>query len=757
VARSTGFRFPLGTGFLTEIAGDSDGFHVEANFNYYNPEFNAYHIGEDWNADTGGNTDLGLPVYAISNGTVVERGVSEAFGNYVIIRHDLPEPITVGGVTTSTVYSFYGHFQNPALVTVGQDVAIGQQIGNMGYTGMADGNAHVHLEIRLGYGVGYQNMDGYSFNPSPTGWVDPTDFINAYRDLGDAGNTMATARVVMPTSTIKTFSDYVGPTDTSDYFKFTNTDSTNFALSLTGLTEDADVYLLDAQGVEVAHSYNFGPAAEAINISKLAAGTYYVQVRPYGDASTYYSLKLSATPVDATAPLLSKMTPADNATAVALNSNLVLTFNEAVSAGSGDIVLYNANGTVAKSIAVTDTSQVSFSGNTVTINPTSDLAAGSSYYVNIGAGVITDAGGNSYAGISDTTAFNFSTVAPVDKAGNTMAAAKLVTLGGTPSSFNDYVGPADTNDYYKFITTGPTKFALSMTGLTGDADVYLLNSQGVEVAHSYNAGTAAEAINLNSLAAGTYYVQVKPYNGASANYNLSFSATVADTKAPLLSSMTPADNSTAVAVDKNLVLTFNEAVTAGTGNITLYKSNGTVAKSIAVTDTSQVSFSGNTVTINPTGDLTGNSSYYVNVATGAIKDLAGNSYAGISGSTAFNFTTVNPPDTAGNTTATARAVTVGNTHTIINDYVGPTDTNDYFKFTTTGPTKFDLGLNGLSADADVYLFNSKGAEVAHSYNVGTAAEAIHIANLAADTYFVQVHAYQNASTHYALDLFGTPA
>lgn len=222
--------------------------------------------------------------------------------------------------------------------------------------------------------------------------------------------------------------------------------------------------------------------------------------------------------------------------------------------------------------------------------------------------------------------------------------------------------------------------------------------------------------------------------------------------------MSPADNSSAVAVDSSLVLTFNEAVTAGSGNITLYNSNGTVARSIAATDTSQVSFSGSTVTIDPAGDLVGNSSYYVNMAAGAIKDLAGNSYAGISGSTAFNFTTVNPADLAGNTMATARAVALGSsTHAVFSDYVGPTDPDDYFKFTITGPTKFDLVLNGISADADVYLFNSKGVEVAHSYNFDTAAEAIHVASLAAGTYFVQVHAYQEASTHYVLDLFGMPA
>jgi methionine-rich copper-binding protein CopC len=873
VALSNGFRQPLGNGNLTE-AIDGDGFHVETNFNQYNPGFNAYHLGEDWNADGDPFADLGIPVYAISNGTVVERGVLESFGNYLIIRHDLPAPITVNGITTSTVYSLYGHLQNPAIVSVGDVVSIGQQIGNVGYTGLADGNPHLHLEIRLGNGAGYENTDGYSFGGAPAGWVDPADFINAYRTLTGApllsgtspadntiavavgsnivltfneavmagsgniliynsngtvaqtiavtdagqvsfsgntvtinprsdlapnsgyyvnlgagvikdiagnsyaglsgstafnfttagpdlaGNTLAAARVVALGSTPISYTDYVGPTDTNDYYKFTTTGTTMFALSLTGMTGDADVYLLNSQGTEVAHSYNFGTTAEAINVSNLAAGTYYVQVKPYNTASTNYTLGLSAAALaDNTSPLLSSMSPADNATAVAVDSNIVLTFNEAVAAGLGNIVLYNSNGTVARSIAVTDTSQVSFSGNTVTINPSSDLAANSGYYVNLGAGVIKDIAGTSYAGISDSAAFNFATVTTPDLAGNTLAAARAVTLGTQPSSYADYVGPTDTNDYYKFTTTGTTKFALSLTGLTDDADVYLLNSKGTEVAHSYNFGTTAEAINVSNLAAGTYYVQVKPYNSAATNYTLGLSATPVapvDTTAPLLSSMSPADNATAVAVGSNIVLTFNEAVMAGSGNILIYNSRGTVAKTIAVTDTSQVSFSDNTVTINPSGDLTANNNYYVNLGAGVIKDIAGNSYAGISGSTAFNFATVTTPDLAGNTLAAARVVPLGRTTSSYGDYVGPTDTDDYFKFTTTSPTKFALNLTGLTDDADVYLLNSNGAEVAHSYNYGTAPEAISMNNLAAGTYYVQIHSYHSAATPYVLDLMGTP-
>ena len=73
----------------------------------------------------------------------------------------------------------------------------------------------------------------------------------------------------------------------------------------------------------------------------------------------------------------------------------------------------------------------------------------------------------------------------------------------------------------------------------------------------------------------------------------------------------------------------SEVVQAGSGNITLYNTNGTVARTISVGDASQISISGSTVTVNPAADLTPGAGYYVNVSTGALKDFAGNLFAGI--------------------------------------------------------------------------------------------------------------------------------
>lgn len=136
------------------------------------------------------------------------------------------------------------------------------------------------------------------------------------------------------------------------------------------------------------------------------------------DAAGNDAASLAATTVtnntlgDVIAPTLSSSTPADNTIAVAVASNIVLAFSETIQAGSGNIVI--SDGTDTHTISIGDTSQVTINGNTVTINPSVDLAAGSTYSVQMASGVLEDAAGNAYAGLTDSTTLNFSTLDAVN-------------------------------------------------------------------------------------------------------------------------------------------------------------------------------------------------------------------------------------------------------------------------------------------------------------------------------------------------------
>jgi methionine-rich copper-binding protein CopC len=132
----------------------------------------------------------------------------------------------------------------------------------------------------------------------------------------------------------------------------------------------------------------------------------------YNNTATIGTLMLtmSGDTNDETAPTVSTLSPADGATTATTTANLVMTFDEAVDAETGNITIKKAsdNSTV-ETISVTS-GQVTGSGTaTITINPSSNLLESTAYYVQIDATAFDDAAGNSYAGISDTTSWNFTT------------------------------------------------------------------------------------------------------------------------------------------------------------------------------------------------------------------------------------------------------------------------------------------------------------------------------------------------------------
>jgi uncharacterized protein YjiK len=226
-------------------------------------------------------------------------------------------------------------------------------------------------------------------------------------------------------------------------------------------------------------------------------------------------------------PELLVYSPTTAKTAVGIGSHLYLTFNQSIAAGTGNFVISNGAGDT-RTIAVTDSTQVSTSANTVTINPTADLVAGTTYTVTYASGVIKDAKGNAAPAVSGTL-----------------------------------IG---------FTTAG-----------------------------------------------------------------------IVDTIAPTLSGTSPLDNATGI-TSSRVVLTFSENVVAGSGNIVIASASDT--RTILVTDTTQVTFSGNTANINPSADLNRGVSYNVTIAAGVIKDTSGNSFAGISSATDLSFDTAAAVPTA---------------------------------------------------------------------------------------------------------------
>jgi uncharacterized delta-60 repeat protein len=159
--------------------------------------------------------------------------------------------------------------------------------------------------------------------------------------------------------------------------------------------------------------------------SDVGAFDIRVTAKDSANASVSDVVRLTVTAPDTTAPIASTFSPLDEATGIAISSNIVLTFNEAVVRGVGNIVLKTSAGVTVATYDATSSTNLSISSSTLTINPTSDLINGTGYNVEFAAGTIKDLAGNAYAG---TTTYNFTTVASV----NSMPSGS-VTVTGTPT------------------------------------------------------------------------------------------------------------------------------------------------------------------------------------------------------------------------------------------------------------------------------------------------------------------------------------
>lgn len=111
----------------------------------------------------------GTAIYATAEGTVLRAGWnSGGYGNLVEVDHGR-------GITTR-----YGHM-SAILVSPGQHVTRGQQIGRMGSTGRSTGN-HLHYEVRI---------DGRAVNPIP--FMKSTDYVLAMQRRAGAASMDAIA------------------------------------------------------------------------------------------------------------------------------------------------------------------------------------------------------------------------------------------------------------------------------------------------------------------------------------------------------------------------------------------------------------------------------------------------------------------------------------------------------------------------------------------------------------------------------------
>ena len=160
--------------------------------------------------------------------------------------------------------------------------------------------------------------------------------------------------------------------------------------------------------------------------------------------------------------------------------------------------------------------------------------------------------------------------------------------------------------------------------------------------------------------------------------NISITGTTgggSDITPPTVSTLTPLDNTTNVNTSTNLQVVFSEPIVKGTGNILVKKvADNSNVQTIDVTTTA-VSVTGSTATVT-INTLANSTDYYIEVSSGAFTDVALNVFAGISGATTWNFTTIQP----------VAAGIIGNNYTFI-DCANTFINEGWRQYSVTGPSQ----------------------------------------------------------------------
>jgi hypothetical protein len=323
---------------------------------------------------------------------------------------------------------------------------------------------------------------------------------------------------------------------------------------------------------------------------------------------------------DTTPPTITTTTPANGATGVTGTATVSATFSEAMDASTINGTTFTLRTSGGALVAATVAYNVATFAATLT--PGSALAANTTYTATVAGGAadprVKDAAGNALAA---STSWSFTT-------GDTTPPTVTTT-----SPANGATGVSGTANV-------TATFSEPMTATTINTGTFLLRDAAnnfVTATVSYNATSRVATLNPSpTLLAGATYTAtvvggasgVKDSAGNALAVDKVWSFTIlADTTAPTVTAMSPADGTTGVSGTANVTATFSEAMAATTINtgtfVLLDSSNNLVSATVNYNATSRVA------TLNPAPTLLAGARYTATVVGGAsgVKDSAGNALA----------------------------------------------------------------------------------------------------------------------------------
>ncbi len=275
-------------------------------------------------------------------------------------------------------------------------------------------------QVKLGTTIGNIGLEGVAFDPLTGGYI--------------------LVKEKTPLGVFQTTADFA--TGTASNGSPTTVDSINlFDPALTGFSDLADVAALSNTLPSTAADYadllilgQENGALLKMNRSGQILSRLDVGLAPQHEGVTIDENKLiylvNELGGGSGRPQLWVYEPTTAATSVGTGSKLYLTFAEAIRAGTGSFTISNGAGDT-RTVAIGDAEQVTISGNTIAIDPATNLQPGTSYTVTAPAGLViaTASATTTSAAISATFTTRMETVPP--KLSGTMPADNAIAVTGS--------------------------------------------------------------------------------------------------------------------------------------------------------------------------------------------------------------------------------------------------------------------------------------------------------------------------------------
>ncbi len=449
---------------------------------------------------------------------------------------------------------------------------------------------------------GVQSFTGVSYNPNPVSFT--TGFATDSQSFNWVGTSPADGLSSVPLNALVVL-EFDEPVDATSALS-------GLQVQLAGVPIPGAIALSDGN-----KRITFTPS------SQLTANSTYLVVtttqltdfagNPLAnpDSSTF----TTGTATDTTLPTVTNVSPLNSASSVPTNALIQVQFSKRINpltvTASTFWVYPQGNG---PNFLLPGAITVSADGLTATFTPNAPLAPSSLYGINLTTGV-TDLEGHPLSGFSGspfTTAFGSTTTAPT------------VVMVSPP---NGTTG-VQVNARVDVVVSAPLSIAS-----VGNGSV-TLSAGGTSVLGTVSLSTDRTTLTFvpTSLLAvsTTYTVTVSGVTDQAGNTVVQFTSTfttgtsgVADTSAPSVTTVSPANAATGVGISSNIVLTFNKNIDPISVN------SGTIAVALSGSFTPLVpgsySVNGAVVTFTPLAPMPSHTQIFVAAFSGGVKDLAGNS------------------------------------------------------------------------------------------------------------------------------------